>query len=94
LRKEREFDCVRRIREHDEKGIPRGFDLLTLAELAEDFPNRGMMLLDRQDRLLVSKLLLKLSRADNIREYESQDSHPMAALELLNFSAAFERDLL
>ena len=65
-----------------------------MTELAEDFPNRGVMLLDRQDRLLVSKLLLQLSRADNIREYESQDSHPMAALELLNFSTALDRDLL
>ena len=94
MREKREFDGVRRVREHDKKRIARRFDLLALAETAENFPNRGMVPLDRRHRLLVSKLLLEFRRADNIGEHQRQDRHSMAALELLNLIAALDRDLL
>jgi hypothetical protein len=93
LGQEREFDCVRRIRENDKKRIARGFDLL-MTEPAEDFPDRGMVAPDRRDRFLVFYLLVKNARVDNFKEHQSQDRYLVAALKLLNFSSAPDRDLL
>jgi hypothetical protein len=49
---------------------------------------------DRRDRFLVFCLLVKNGRVDNFKEHQSQDRHLVAALKLLNFSSALDRDLL
>ena len=72
LDQERELHRVRRLGKDDEEGVAGGFNLFAFAELAEDFPNRRVVTLDRRDRLRGLQALLELGRVDNVGEQQSQ----------------------
>lgn len=90
LQQQTELHRIGRLGEDDEKGVARCLDLLRFVELAEKFPGNGMMLLDQEQPLLVSKALLEFGRADNVREQQSGQPGAMAASKFLDLRMMFE----